>query len=208
VIDLMENGASAIAAACRPGRCGCRSGQGLDDGLRRRTVAFRLAVQNYVPTEDEELTSHAKAGPVIFGTRRRRSRCHQRHRPELFGPTRNPRTPSARRAARAAGRRPQWPPVSSRRQYNDGGSIRTPASNCGLALTEAAWPHPTGPRPTCEGRRTRRPRTVRTARHCSTRRPAISAQLMKLPTAERPFLGRPAVRPAGADCSSHSMLLA
>jgi len=92
--------------------------------------------RDYVPTEDEELTRRYKrAGLVIFGkTNTPELGLTNVTEPELFGPTRNPwnleRTSSGSSGGSAAAVAARIVPAAN---ANDGGgSIRTPASNCGL----------------------------------------------------------------------------
>jgi amidase len=106
--------------------------------------------QNYVPEMDEELTRRYRAaGLVIFGkTNTPELGVSNVTEPELFGPTRNPwnleRTSSGSSGGSAAAVAARIVPVAN---ANDGGgSIRTPASNCGLVgLKPSRGRNPTGP---------------------------------------------------------------
>jgi amidase len=126
VKDLMT------AVAGEPMRCGSR--------------LFR----DYVPAEDEELTRrYRRAGLVIFGkTNTPELGVSNVTEPELFGPTRNPwnleRTSSGSSGGSAAAVAARIVPAAN---ANDGGgSIRTPASNCGLVgLKPSRGRNPTGP---------------------------------------------------------------
>jgi len=106
--------------------------------------------REFVPPEDEELTRRYKAaGLVIFGkTNTPELGVTNVTEPELFGPTRNPwdleRTPSGSSGGSAAAVAARIVPAAN---ANDGGgSIRTPASNCGLVgLKPSRGRNPTGP---------------------------------------------------------------
>ncbi|MDH4105937.1 MAG: amidase [Gammaproteobacteria bacterium] len=106
--------------------------------------------QNYVPQTDEELTRRYRtAGLVIFGkTNTPELGVSNVTEPELFGPTRNPwnleRTSSGSSGGSAAAVAARLVPAAN---ANDGGgSIRTPASNCGLVgLKPSRGRQPTGP---------------------------------------------------------------
>ncbi len=106
--------------------------------------------RDYVPAEDEELTRrYRRAGLVIFGkTNTPELGVSNVTEPELFGPTRNPwnleRTPSGSSGGSAAAVAARIVPAAN---ANDGGgSIRTPASNCGLVgLKPSRGRNPTGP---------------------------------------------------------------
>lgn len=106
--------------------------------------------REFVPPEDEELTRRYKAaGLVIFGkTNTPELGVTNVTEPELFGPTRNPwdleRTPSGSSGGSAAAVAARLVPAAN---ANDGGgSIRTPASNCGLVgLKPSRGRNPTGP---------------------------------------------------------------
>jgi amidase len=90
----------------------------------------------YVPTEDEEITRRYRAaGLVIFGkTNTPELGLTNVTEPELFGPTRNPwdleRTPGGSSGGSAAAVAARIVPAAN--GSDGGGSIRTPASNCGL----------------------------------------------------------------------------
>ena len=106
--------------------------------------------RDYVPAEDEELTRrYRRAGLVIFGkTNTPELGVSNVTEPELFGPTRNPwnleRTSSGSSGGSAAAVAARIVPCAN---ANDGGgSIRTPASNCGLVgLKPSRGRNPTGP---------------------------------------------------------------
>jgi amidase len=106
--------------------------------------------QDYVPQADEELTRRYRAaGLVIFGkTNTPELGVSNVTEPELFGPTRNPwnleRTSSGSSGGSAAAVAARIVPAAN---ANDGGgSIRTPASNCGLVgLKPSRGRQPTGP---------------------------------------------------------------
>src|SRR5262245_35308214 len=106
--------------------------------------------RDFVPAQDEELTRRYKAaGLVIFGkTNVPEFGMTNVTEPELFGPTRNPwnldRTPGGSSGGSAAAVAARIVPAAS---GNDGGgSIRTPASNCGLVgLKPTRGRNPSGP---------------------------------------------------------------
>jgi len=106
--------------------------------------------RDYVPQADEELTRRYRAaGLVIFGkTNTPELGVSNVTEPELFGPTRNPwnleRTSSGSSGGSAAAVAARIVPAAN---ANDGGgSIRTPASNCGLVgLKPSRGRNPTGP---------------------------------------------------------------
>jgi len=106
--------------------------------------------KDFVPAADEELTRRYKAaGLVIFGkTNTPEFGITNVTEPELFGPTRNPwnleRTPGGSSGGSAAAVAARIVPAAN---ANDGGgSIRTPASNCGLVgLKPSRGRNPTGP---------------------------------------------------------------
>jgi amidase len=154
VIHLMEGPARAAIAA------------GLPDGpfrgvpflLKDLIMAYagepmrngsRL-FRNFVPPQDEELVArHKAAGLVIFGkTNTPELGMANVTEPELFGPTRNPwnleRTPGGSSGGSAAAVAAGIVPAAG---ANDGGgSIRTPASNCGLlGLKPSRGRNPLGP---------------------------------------------------------------
>jgi len=154
--------------------------------------------RDYVPGEDEELTRrYRRAGLVIFGkTNTPELGFTNVTEPELFGPTRNPwnleRTPSGSSGGSAAAVAARIVPAAN---ANDGGgSIRTPASNCGLVgLKPSRGRNPTGPKAPEEwfgiiGEHV----VTRSVRDSAALLDATSGdypqQLMKLPASERPFL--------------------
>jgi amidase len=106
--------------------------------------------KGFVPAADEELTRRYRgAGLVIFGkTNTPELGLTNVTEPELFGPSRNPwnldRTPSGSSGGSAAAVAARIVPAAN---ANDGGgSIRTPASNCGLVgLKPSRGRNPTGP---------------------------------------------------------------
>jgi amidase len=89
-----------------------------------------------VPQQDEEITRRYRAaGLVIFGkTNTPELGLTNVTEPELFGPTRNPwnleRTPGGSSGGSAAAVAARIVPAAN--GSDGGGSIRTPASNCGL----------------------------------------------------------------------------
>jgi amidase len=154
--------------------------------------------RDYVPAEDEELTRrYRRAGLVIFGkTNTPELGFTNVTEPELFGPTRNPwnleRTSSGSSGGSAAAVAARIVPAAN---ANDGGgSIRTPASNCGLVgLKPSRGRNPTGPKAPEEwfgiiGEHV----VTRTVRDNAALLDATAGdypqQLMKLPASERPFL--------------------
>jgi amidase len=114
----------------------------------------RLLV-DFVPAADEEITRRYKAaGLVIFGkTNTPEFGLTNVTEPELFGPTRNPwnleRTPGGSSGGSAAAVASRIVPAAN--GSDAGGSIRTPASNCGLVglkVTRGRIPFgPAGPDP-------------------------------------------------------------
>ena len=92
--------------------------------------------RDYVPRQDEEITRRYRAaGLVIFGkTNTPELGLTNVTEPELFGPTRNPwdleRTPGGSSGGSAAAVAARIVPAAN--GSDGGGSIRTPASNCGL----------------------------------------------------------------------------
>jgi amidase len=106
--------------------------------------------RDYVPQADEELTRRYRAaGLVIFGkTNTPELGVSNVTEPELFGPTRNPwnleRTSSGSSGGSAAAVAARIVPAAN---ANDGGgSIRTPASHCGLVgMKPSRGRNPTGP---------------------------------------------------------------
>jgi amidase len=162
--------------------------------MRRGSRLFR----EYVPAEDEELTRrYRRAGLVIFGkTNTPELGLTNVTEPELFGPTRNPwnldRTSSGSSGGSAAAVAARVVPAAN---ANDGGgSIRTPASNCGLVgLKPSRGRNPTGPNPTevwfgIIGEHA----VTRSVRDSAALLDATAGdypqQLMKLPAPELPFL--------------------
>ena len=107
-------------------------------------------LRDYVPPRDEELVArHKAAGLVIFGkTNTPELGMANVTEPELFGPSRNPwnpdRTPGGSSGGSAAAVAAGIVPAAG---ANDGGgSIRTPASNCGLVgLKPSRGRNPSGP---------------------------------------------------------------
>ena len=106
--------------------------------------------RDFVPDQDEELVRRFRsAGLVVFGkTNTPEFGMANVTEPELFGPTRNPwnieRTPGGSSGGSAAAVAAGIVPAAS---ANDGGgSIRTPASNCGLVgLKPSRGRNPAGP---------------------------------------------------------------
>jgi amidase len=162
--------------------------------MRRGSRLFK----DYVPAEDEELTRrYRRAGLVIFGkTNTPELGVANVTEPELFGPTRNPwnleRTSSGSSGGSAAAVAARIVPAAN---ANDGGgSIRTPASNCGLVgLKPSRGRNPTGPTAPEEwfgliGEHA----VTRTVRDSAALLDATLGdypqQLMKLPAPERPFV--------------------
>jgi amidase len=160
---------------------------------------------DYVSPDDEELTRrYRRAGLVIFGkTNTPEFGLTNVTEPELFGPTRNPwnleRTSSGSSGGSAAAVAARIVPAAN---ANDGGgSIRTPASNCGLVgLKPSRGRNPTGPMEAdvwfgIIGEHV----VTRTVRDSAALLDATSGdypqQLMKLPAPERPFLGEVAREP-------------
>ena len=162
--------------------------------MRRGSRYFK----DYVPAEDEELTRrYRRAGLVIFGkTNTPELGASNVTEPELFGPTRNPwnleRTSSGSSGGSAAAVAARIVPAAN---ANDGGgSIRTPASNCGLVgLKPSRGRNPTGPKAPDEwfgiiGEHV----VTRTVRDSAALLDATSGdypqQLMKLPAPGHTFL--------------------
>ena len=161
--------------------------------------------KDFVPPEDEELTRRYRAaGLVIFGkTNTPELGLTNVTEPELFGPTRNPwnleRTSSGSSGGSAAAVAARIVPAAN---ANDGGgSIRTPASNCGLVgLKPSRGRNPTGPQlPDVWWGFIGEHVVTRTVRDCAALLDATAGdypqQLMRLPPAERPFLQETAVAP-------------
>lgn len=154
--------------------------------------------QGYVPAADEELTRrYRQAGLVIFGkTNTPELGVTNVTEPELFGPTRNPwnleRTSSGSSGGSAAAVAARIAPAAN---ANDGGgSIRTPASNCGLVgLKTSRGRNPTGPHaPDVWWGFIAEHAVTRTVRDSAAILDATAGdypqQLMKLPAPERPYL--------------------
>lgn len=154
--------------------------------------------KDYVPPEDEELTRrYRQAGLIIFGkTNTPEFGVSNVTEPELFGPTHNPwnleRSPSGSSGGSAAAVAARIVPAAN---ANDGGgSIRTPASNCGLVgLKPSRGRVPSGPQAPdlwfgfiCEHAVTRSVRdSAALLDACAGGYPG---QLLQIPAAERPFL--------------------
>ena len=154
--------------------------------------------QDYVPVADEELTRRYRAaGLVIFGkTNTPELGVSNVTEPELFGPTRNPwnleRTSSGSSGGSAAAVAARIVPAAN---ANDGGgSIRTPASNCGLVgLKPSRGRNPTGPNaPDVWWGFIGEHAVSRTVRDSAALLDATCGdypqQLMKLPAPARPYL--------------------
>ena len=154
--------------------------------------------KDFVPPDDEELTRRYKAaGLVIFGkTNTPEFGLTNVTEPELFGPTRNPwnleRTSSGSSGGSAAAVAARIVPAAN---ANDGGgSIRTPASNCGLVgLKPSRGRNPTGPQtPDIWWGFIGEHVITRTVRDCAALLDATAGsypqQLMRLPPAEQPYL--------------------
>jgi len=154
--------------------------------------------RDYVPADDEELTRrYRQAGLVIFGkTNTPELGVSNVTEPELFGPTRNPwnleRTSSGSSGGSAAAVAARIVPAAN---ANDGGgSIRTPASNCGLVgLKPSRGRNPTGPlAPDVWFGLIGEHAVTRTVRDSAALLDVTAGdypqQLMKLPAPERPFL--------------------
>jgi amidase len=154
--------------------------------------------KDFVPPEDEELTKrYLRAGLVIFGkTNTPEFGITNVTEPELFGPTRNPwnleRTSSGSSGGAAAAVAAGIVPAAN---ANDGGgSIRTPASNCGLVgLKPSRGRNPTGPQaPDVWWGFIGEHVVTRTVRDSAALLDATCGdypqQLMRLPPPSRPFL--------------------
>jgi amidase len=154
--------------------------------------------KDYVPAADEELTRRYRAsGLVIFGkTNTPELGVTNVTEPELFGPTRNPwnldRTSSGSSGGSAAAVAARIVPAAN---ANDGGgSIRTPASNCGLVgLKPSRGRNPTGPlAPDVWWGFIGEHAVTHTVRDSAAILDATAGdypqQLMKLPAQERPYL--------------------
>jgi amidase len=202
VVHLMEQGARKALAAGLP--AGPFSGVPFlvkdlmtacaGEPMRWGSRLFR----DYVPAADEELTRRYRAaGLVIFGkTNTPELGVTNVTEPELFGPTRNPwnleRTSSGSSGGSAAAVAAGIVPAAN---ANDGGgSIRTPASNCGLVgLKPSRGRNPTGPNaPEVWWGLIGEHAVTRTVRDCAAILDATAGdypqQLMKLAPPERPFL--------------------
>jgi amidase len=154
--------------------------------------------KDYVPAAHEELTQrYLRAGLVIFGkTNTPELGVTNVTEPELFGPTRNPwnleRTSSGSSGGSAAAVAARICPAAN---ANDGGgSIRTPASNCGLVgLKPSRGRNPTGPNaPDVWWGFIGEHAVTRSVRDSAALLDATAGdyvqQLMKLPAPERPYL--------------------
>ncbi|MGI9245563.1 MAG: amidase [Steroidobacteraceae bacterium] len=155
-------------------------------------------LRDFVPSADEELTRRYRAaGLVIFGkTNTPEFGVSNVTEPELFGPTRNPwdlaRSPSGSSGGSAAAVAARIVPAAN---ANDGGgSIRTPASNCGLVgLKPSRGRNPTGPQlPDVWFGFVAEHAVTRSVRDSAALLDATCGdypeQLMKLPAPARPFL--------------------
>jgi amidase len=162
--------------------------------LRSGSRLFR----DFVAPADEELTRRYRAaGLVIFGkTNTPEFGVTNVTEPELFGPTRNPwnleRTPGGSSGGAAAAVAARLVPTAN---ANDGGgSIRTPASNCGLVgLKPSRGRNPSGPQlPDLWFGFIGEHVVTRTVRDCAALLDATCGdypgQLMRLPPHDRPFL--------------------
>jgi amidase len=154
--------------------------------------------RDFVAPADEELTRRYKAaGLVIFGkTNTPEFGVSNVTEPELFGPTRNPwnleRTSSGSSGGSAAAVAARIVPAAN---ANDGGgSIRTPASNCGLVgLKPSRGRNPSGPQlPDVWFGFIGEHVVTRTVRDCAALLDATCGdypqQLTKLPPPARPYL--------------------
>ena len=170
--------------------------------LRSGSRLFR----DFVPAADEELTRRYRAaGLVIFGkTSTSEFGVSNVTEPELFGPTRNPwnleRTPGGSSGGAAAALAARIVPAAN---ANDGGgSIRTPASNCGLVgLKPSRGRNPTGPQlPDVWFGFVGEHAVTRTVRDSAAlldaTRGGYAQQLLQLPVPARPYLDELQV-PAG-----------
>jgi amidase len=162
--------------------------------------------RDFVPAADEELARRYRAaGLVIFGkTNTPEFGVSNVTEPELFGPTRNPwdleRTSSGSSGGSAAAVAARIVPAAN---ANDGGgSIRTPASNCGLVgLKPSRGRNPTGPQlPDVWFGFIGEHAVTRSVRDCAALLDATCGdypqQLMKLPAPAQPFL-RETLTPPG-----------
>ena len=161
--------------------------------------------RDFIPAADEELTRRYKAaGLVIFGkTNTPELGVSNVTEPELFGPTRNPwnleRTSSGSSGGSAAAVAARIVPAAN---ANDGGgSIRTPASNCGLVgLKPSRGRNPTGPQlPDVWFGFIGEHAVTRSVRDSAALLDATCGdypqQLMKLPPPPRPYLDEVATPP-------------
>ena len=154
--------------------------------------------RDYVPTADEQITRrYRQSGLVIFGkTNTPELGVTNVTEPELFGPTRNPwnleRTPSGSSGGSAAAVAARIVPAAN--ASDGGGSIRTPASNCGLVgLKPSRGRNPTGPQmPDVWWGFDVGHAVTRSVRDSAAILDATAGdyaqQLMKLPAPERPYL--------------------
>ena len=154
--------------------------------------------RDYVPAADEQITRrYRESGLVIFGkTNTPELGVTNVTEPELFGPTRNPwnleRTPSGSSGGSAAAVAARIVPAAN--ASDGGGSIRTPASNCGLVgLKPSRGRNPTGPQlPDVWWGFDVGHAVTRSVRDSAAILDATAGdyaqQLMKLPPPERPYL--------------------
>jgi amidase len=155
-------------------------------------------LRHYVAPRDEELVARYRAaGLVIFGkTSTPEFGFANVTEPELFGPTRNPwnleRTPGGSSGGSAAAVAARIVPAAG---ANDGGgSIRTPASNCGLVgLKPSRGRNPSGPQaPEVWWGFVAEHALTRTVRDCAALLDATcgpyAGQLSRLPPPARPYL--------------------
>jgi amidase len=153
---------------------------------------------DFAPAEDAELTArYRNAGLVIFGkTNTPEFGVSNVTEPELFGPTRNPwdltRSPSGSSGGSAAAVAARIVPMAN---ANDGGgSIRTPASNCGLVgLKPSRGRIPSGPQlPDVWFGFVAEHAVTRSVRDCAALLDATCGdypqQLLKLPVPTRAYL--------------------
>ncbi len=154
--------------------------------------------KDFVASSDEELTRRYRAaGLVIFGkTNTPELGLTNVTEPELFGPARNPwnldRTPSGSSGGSAAAVAARIVPAAH--GGDGGGSIRTPASNCGLVgLKPSRGRNPSGPQaPDAWWGFVSEHVVSRTVRDSAALLDATAGdypqQLLKLAPPERPFL--------------------
>jgi amidase len=154
--------------------------------------------RNFVPGEDEEITRRYRAaGLVIFGkTNTPELGLTNVTEPELFGPTHNPwdlaRTPGGSSGGSAAAVAARIVPAAN--GSDGGGSIRTPASNCGLVglkVSRGRVPFgPQGPDPWWGFDSLNA--LTRSIRDCAALLDATAGDypqhLVRLPAPERPYL--------------------